>query len=98
VRVRIVPESDVFKPGYAMDVRFTVQELKGAVVVPKTAVFELEGQDTVWVVENGAAQYRTVTKGIETREGFEITAGLAAGEVVVPDANTAGLTPGKRLK
>jgi multidrug efflux pump subunit AcrA (membrane-fusion protein) len=98
VRVRIMPESDVYKPGYAMDVRFTVQELKGAVVVPKTAVFEADGQDTVWVVENGAVQYRAVTKGIETREGFEISAGLAAGELVIPDANTAGLSPGKSVK
>jgi HlyD family secretion protein len=98
VRVRIMPEADVFKPGYAMDVRFTVQELKGAVVVPKTAVFEADGQDTVWVVENGSAQYRAVSKGIETREGFEISAGLSAGELVIPDANTAGLAPGKPVK
>jgi HlyD family secretion protein len=97
VRVRIMPESDAFKPGYAMDARFTVKELKGAVVVPKTAVFEMDGQDIVWVVENGAAQYRAVTKGIETREGYEISAGLAAGETVIPDANTAGLAPGKRV-
>jgi HlyD family secretion protein len=97
VRARIIPESDIYKPGYSMDVRFTVQELKGAVVVPKTAVFELDGQDTVWVVESGAAQYRAVTKGLETREGFEIVAGLTAGDVVIQDANTAGLAPGKRV-
>ena len=98
VRALIQPQANDLIIGYAMDVRFTVLSLPDSLIVPKTAVFRLDGEDHLWVLdENGRAALRQVTRGVETRDGFVITDGLSAGEQVVRDANQEGLSAGTRL-
>lgn len=98
VRVLIEPDDNDFHIGYGMDVKFTVFEQENTVIIPKTAVFEKDGKDMVWVIENGAAAFRQIEKGVETREGYAVNSGLSSGEVVITDANTDGLKEGKRVK
>lgn len=98
VRVLIKPQEDKLRIGYGMDVKFTVFEQQNAIVVPKTAVFEKDGKDMVWLIENGAAVLRPVEKGIETRDGYAINSGLSSGDMIVTDANTDGLKEGKNIK
>lgn len=98
VRVLVEPSGGDLRIGYSMDVKFTVFSQPDSIITPKTAVFEKDGSDAVWVVENGAAKLRQVTKGVETRDGYAIISGLAAGDMVISDANTEGLKEGKRIK
>lgn len=97
VRVLVRPPSAGVGIGFSMDVKFTVLEQPDCIVVPKTAVFEREGQDMIWLVEDGAAQLRVISKGIETREGYVVDSGLSSGEVVIIDADNEGLIEGKRV-
>lgn len=96
VRVLIRPETGL-NIGYGMDVKFTVFEQENAIVVPKTAVFEKDGQDMVWAIENGTIRLAAVQKVVETRDGYAVT-GLEAGGAVVTDANTEGIREGKNIK
>ena len=99
VRALIQPDSTDLITGNAMDVRFTVLSLPDSLIVPKTAVFRLEGEYHVWVLdEGGRAQLRRVVRGGETRDGFVITDGLAFGERVVRDANQSGLGEGVKVR
>ena len=99
IRALIQPEANDLIIGYSMDVRFTVLSLPDSIIVPKTAVFRQNGADYVWKLDpQGRAQTQQVVKGVETRDGFVITSGLSSGDVVVRDANNAGLTEGKRLR
>jgi len=97
VRVLVKPKSTGLRVGFNMDVKFTVFEQPDCVVVPKTAVFEKDGQNMVWVIEGGVARRRVIEKGVETREGYAIASGLSAGEAVVTDANNEAIAEGKRI-
>ncbi len=97
VRVLISTQDPAVGIGYQMDVDFTVYREENCIVVPKKAVFEQEGQDSVWVVQDGAAQLQPVVKGVETREGYIINEGLEQGQVVIADANEPKLAPGKKV-
>ncbi|MCL2857900.1 MAG: biotin/lipoyl-binding protein [Oscillospiraceae bacterium] len=98
VRALIEPSGGELIIGYAMDVRFTVLSLPDSLVVPKTAVFRMGDEHYVWVLDiEGRAAQRRVTRGVELRDGFVIYDGLAAGDVVVRDANNSDLAVGMRL-
>ncbi|MCL2034784.1 MAG: HlyD family efflux transporter periplasmic adaptor subunit [Oscillospiraceae bacterium] len=97
VRVLLEPKGNI-SIGYSMDAVFTVFEEPDAVVVPKTAVFEQDGKDMVWLVTNGEANLREIEKGVETRYGFAVTSGLSPGDDVITDANDANVRAGRRIK
>lgn len=95
VRVLIQPEKPL-PIGYDMDVRFTPHQWEEAILIPKTALFSVDGGDYVWTLENGVFHHRAVVKGPETREGYLIDQGLYAGDLVVVDAGNKELAVGKR--
>jgi multidrug efflux pump subunit AcrA (membrane-fusion protein) len=97
VRVLVKPDGADIVIGQQVDVIFTVYRQPEALTVPKTAVFSHDGQDTVWVVRDGAAYRQTIEKGMETRNAYIINAGLDSGGSVITDANTQGLSDGKRV-
>lgn len=96
VRVLVSPEAPI-QIGASMDVSFRIYSQPDAVVVPKSAVFERDGQDYVWLADGGTLSLRTVTRGVETREGYIIDEGLAAGDTIVTDANEPKLAEGKKV-
>lgn len=99
VRCLILPDDPgSLRIGYSMDIVFTVYRQADAIVAPKTALFEKDGKQWVWAASGGKAAMREVEKGIETRDGFVIASGLAAGDRVITDANTQGLSEEKRVK
>jgi len=97
VRVLVEPMGDSLKIGYQLDVEFLVYRQEDCISVPKQAVFQQDGQDSVWVVQDSVAVVQPVTKGAETREGYVIEAGLSAGDVVIAEANTQGVAQGSRV-
>jgi len=101
VRVLIAPppnSTDTFRPGFDVDVRFNTYFAENQVMVPKTAVFTQNGQDVVFVAENGRAIVRPVTLGVELRAEHVVDYGLSRGDIVIRDANTTGLRAGTRVR
>lgn len=97
VRVLVEPEDTDLIIGFEMDVRFTVYQQESALTVPKTAVFQQDGEDWVWLAENGKLKLRRVVKGLETRDGYIINEGLSPGAVVVRNAGDDSLAEGKDI-
>ena len=100
VRVRVgieQPEGLQLGAGYGVDVTFYVFREEGQITVPRTAVFRAGGVDMVWVVQGGVAETRQVETGLELRTDVIIESGLAAGELVVNDANNQDLREGTRV-
>ncbi len=98
IRALIQPKENALEIGYDIDVRFTVYTRQNALVVPKTAMFEKDGGDCVWIVKNGVLAVQKVTKGVETSDGCIIEKGLSAGDAVVVDADNENLAQGKRAQ
>jgi HlyD family secretion protein len=69
--------------GFRVVARITVWEGKQLVAVPVAALFRQGGDWAVYAVTNGRAELRLVELGRRNAAFSEVTAGLAAGDVVV---------------
>ena len=101
VRVLIkpqIPESLQLKPGFALDVSFTIDKREKQLVVPKTALFPYQEGDGVWIVENGKARVRAVKRGFENDKEAAIIEGLISGDLVILNPQLTGLKEGARIK
>jgi RND family efflux transporter MFP subunit len=83
LRVSIVENAPVTKPGMFARGAVVVDERANAVVVPKEALVERGGQMLAFVVEEGTARQRAVEVGLANRVNVEIVSGISPGENVV---------------
>lgn len=93
----IMPENLQLKPGYALDVQFTVDEQENVLTVPKTALFPYKNGEALWVVRKNAAQIQPVKTGFENEQEIVITEGLKAGDSVILDPQLEGLKEGIKI-
>lgn len=87
VRVSVVDADEAVKFGMTAGVRFADSAAQQSIVVPLTALTQLNGKNSVWVIEPtnnafGVAHPREVTTGQFTEDGVKIISGLRAGELV----------------
>lgn len=73
-------------PGAFADVDLVIREIEGAFTVPSIAVIPELGGAKVFVIENGAAQPRSVETGVRTEDRVQIVAGLSDGDRVITSA------------
>jgi len=82
VRIAVLDADQQLKIGMTAGVALGGNETQ-AIVVPSTALTQDHGQHQVWVIDTqGVASPRTVTSGMFTEHGVEITQGLQAGEMI----------------
>jgi membrane fusion protein, multidrug efflux system len=84
-------------PGAFANVHLTLGKIDDAVLVPAIAVVPGLNAKTVYVVEDGRAQLRTVVTGTRLEDRVQILAGLVPGEVVVT-SGVLQLSPGQRVR
>ena len=73
--------------GSDMDVEIVVDRKETVLRVSEEALFEKEGNDCVYVIENGKAALRVVETGLEGEDYIEIRSGLKEGESVILSPN-----------
>jgi membrane fusion protein, multidrug efflux system len=74
----------MLRPGQFAKVRIVIDERKDAVVVPSRAIFEIQGQKNVYVIdENNKVVMRVVTTGPEYNNNVVIETGVNTGETVI---------------
>jgi HlyD family secretion protein len=85
-RVRVMPTDDLglLRGGMYARLSLLVEEKDDALLVPKAAIFQHDGQNAVYVLEDDATVTQTyVSVGLEDSEQVEIASGLAEGQQVV---------------
>lgn len=93
-----LPESLILKPGYALDIEFTINKQEDKLVVPKTILFPYQGSEALWVVRENTAQIQPVETGFENERDIVIEKGLKTGDLVLLDPQLEGLKTGIRIK
>lgn len=74
----------LIRPGQFAKIHTIADTLSGALLVPKRAIRELQGQYQVFVVKaDNTVETRTVTVGAEASENRVVESGLLEGELVV---------------
>lgn len=93
-----IPQDLVLKPGYALDVEFTLDKQEAQLIVPKTVLFPYQDRDALWLVQDGKAVIRSVQTGFENDKNVVITEGLQEGDLVLLNPKIEGLKEGKKIK
>jgi HlyD family secretion protein len=83
VTIAFLNSTGSLKPGYDVDVRVFTRTQKNVMVVPSSAVFDLQGKNYVFVIANGHTRLRAIQKGIENDDQIEVDAGLTPGEWIL---------------
>ena len=74
----------LIRPGQFAKIRTVAETVAGALVVPKRAIRDLQGQSQVFVVKpDNTVEQRTVTLGGQIEDQQIITTGLSAGDSIV---------------
>lgn len=88
VIVQVGNKKELLHPGFSVDVRATMNEMKAVVALPTSAL----NDSCVYVVEDSVARSRVVKTGRHWEGLVEIRSGLDANEQVVSDCR--GIHPG----
>ncbi|NLP43098.1 MAG: efflux RND transporter periplasmic adaptor subunit [Peptococcaceae bacterium] len=96
--VPTIPEDVDLKPGYALDVVFTIDKQDDQLIVPKTTLFPYNDGYAVWVVRDGKAEIQPVQKGMENERDTAIVEGLQEGDLVILNPKLEGLKEGQSIK
>jgi len=98
VRAQFPNPEKVLRPGQFGRVRAVTEEIRDAILVPQTAVQELQGAKTVLVVGDGdKVAQRTVTLREPYQQFFIVSAGLKPGERVIVEGIQKA-RPGMQVK
>lgn len=77
--------NNIIRPGQFAKIKTTGEALDGVIAVPKEAIHEIQGVRQIIVVKpDNTAEVRTIQTGRELGNILVVTAGLAAGELFVP--------------
>lgn len=76
-------EENVVKPGMYGEVEIVTEAGEDVLVVPAQAVLTLDGEEEIYIVEDGVAVRRDVKTGLSDGHKTEIVSGLAEGEEVI---------------
>lgn len=88
VTIEIIGDTSMLKPGFNVDIKIITADKKDTLVVPDTAVFDYKDTPCIFIVENGKAVLKPVTKGLESDKQIEIQSGLTASDIILvsPDS------------
>ncbi|MBO8138017.1 MAG: efflux RND transporter periplasmic adaptor subunit [Desulfotomaculum sp.] len=73
--------------GMVATIKLPTREIKNAVTVPASAVLEHNGQQKVYVVEDGIAKERIVSVGVRSLDKVQVISGLKENEKVIVAGN-----------
>ncbi|MGL5165949.1 MAG: efflux RND transporter periplasmic adaptor subunit [Afipia sp.] len=79
--------SHILRPGTFVTAEIPFQQMRADMVVPKTAVQSIDGQNAVFVRTPNGFEPRKIVTGREDNRSFEVTSGLSAGDKIAT-ANT----------
>jgi membrane fusion protein, multidrug efflux system len=96
-RVEVADKSRRLKPGMFARVNIVYERRQDALQLPRTAILDADGQQSVYVVADGKAQQRVIKTGLANAGWIEVLDGLKGNERVVT-VGQAGLKSGTPVK
>lgn len=96
VTIDIIGNSNNLKPGYDVDLKIITDKKENVVYIPESAVFQLDNENYVFLIENEKAVLKKIIKGIESDGNIEIIEGVIEGESIIKSPPSE-LEEGNRL-
>jgi membrane fusion protein (multidrug efflux system) len=96
-RVEVPDPTRTLKPGMFARVNIVYERRQDALQLPRTAILDADGQQSVYVVADGKAQQRVIRTGLANGGWIQVLDGLRGDEKVVT-VGQAGLKTGTPVK
>ena len=96
-RVEVPDATRTLKPGMFARVNIVYERRQDALQLPRTAILDADGQQSVFVVASGKAEQRTIRTGLSNGGWIEVLDGLEGSEQIVT-VGQAGLKTGTLVK
>jgi membrane fusion protein (multidrug efflux system) len=96
-RVEVPDPTRTLKPGMFARVNIVYERRQDALQLPRSAILDADGQQSVFVVAGGKAEQRTISTGLANGGWIEVLDGLQGSEQVVT-VGQAGLKTGTLVK
>jgi membrane fusion protein (multidrug efflux system) len=96
-RVEVADQSRRLKPGMFARVNIVYERRQAALQLPRAAIVDADGEQSVYVVAGGKAQQRMIRTGLTNNGWIEVLDGLEGNERVVT-VGQAGLKSGTPVK
>jgi membrane fusion protein (multidrug efflux system) len=96
-RVEIPDPTRTLKPGMFARINIVYERRQDALQLPRTAILDADGQQSVYIVQDGKAQQRPIRTGLANGGWIEVVDGLKGTERVVT-VGQAGLKTGTPVK
>lgn len=88
VKVQVIDADENIKSGMAVNLTFSVDKQDDVIVIPKTAVFEDNGEYKLYSIEdNGVVVIRSVEIEEFDDENYMVMSGIAGGDKIVVNGN-----------
>jgi RND family efflux transporter MFP subunit len=97
VTIQLQPTDRGFRPGAFVRVDIRTDTRRDAVLIPKRALIEEDGENFVYIATGDTARRTKVSLGFESEGTVEIRSGLNAGQQVVV-AGQGALKEGAKIK
>jgi len=98
VKVDIEPkEITLTQYGYELDLKIIINEANDVIRVRNNSLFEINGEDKVFIVDNNRLKIATVEIGLEGEEYSEVVNGIELGHIVVNSPDNS-LEEGIKIK
>jgi len=95
VKVKVNPGQEIrLKSGYSFNLQFTLYKGADELIVPVNAVFQADGQDSVFVVEDGQVTKKAVSIGYRSSSQVVVTAGLEEDDKVITNVDSEDIYEG----
>jgi membrane fusion protein (multidrug efflux system) len=96
-RVEVADQSRRLKPGMFARVNIVYERRAAALQLPRTAILDADGQQSVYIVDDGKAEQRVIRTGLSNAGWIEVLEGLEGDERVVT-VGQAGLKTGTPVR
>jgi RND family efflux transporter MFP subunit len=97
VTVKLNPSGRSFRPGAFVQVAIETDTRRNAVLIPKRAVVEEDGESFVFTTSDGIAHRKKVQIGYQSEGDVEVREGIAAGDKIVV-AGQGNLKEGSKVR
>ncbi|MCX6720414.1 MAG: efflux RND transporter periplasmic adaptor subunit [Candidatus Staskawiczbacteria bacterium] len=83
VTIEFPNQPDGIKSGMTADITIETNKAENVLRIPKNAVLQTNGTQTVQIAKNGQIQNVTITTGLEGNDYFEVLSGLKEGDEII---------------
>ena len=97
VTVELLPTDRNFRPGAFVRVNIQTDTRQNAVLIPKRAILEEDGENYIFTAEGETAHRRKVALGYENASEVEVRSGVRPGETVIV-AGQGNLKEGSKIR